>query len=43
MWLFMSECITLLVDSLHAKATKAVKSHAALSAPSFKLILILGV
>jgi hypothetical protein len=41
MWLFMSESVTLLVDSLHAKAVEAVKSGAALLASSCKLISIL--
>jgi hypothetical protein len=38
----MSESITLLLDSLYAEAIEAVKSRAALSAFSSKLILILG-
>jgi hypothetical protein len=40
-WLFMSESVTLLVDSLYAEAIEAVKLLAALSASS-ELIWILG-
>jgi hypothetical protein len=38
----MSESVTLLVDSLYAEATKAVKSRAALSASTPELNLIWG-
>jgi hypothetical protein len=42
MSLFISESVILLVDSLYAVATEAVKSRAALSASTPELILILG-
>jgi hypothetical protein len=39
---FMSESVTLLVDSLYAEAIETVKSRAALSASNPELISILG-
>jgi hypothetical protein len=39
----MSESVTLLVASLYAEATEAVKSRVALSASTPELISILGV
>jgi hypothetical protein len=40
--LFMSDCVTLLVASLYAEATEAVKSRSALSASTPELVSILG-